>query len=162
MRLRRLSAEIRKCRSIRRRACSRRCAYSSMTNWVNWCAHLHAAERVLKPGGRLVVVTFHSLEDRIVKRFFSDRSGTGGGSRHLPQLEQRLASFIPVGKGIVAPSEAEARTQSPSAFGQVARRNRVQTIRHSPRIIRSMACPIFPHSMKRRGADPCCVPSTSF
>ncbi|WP_425373946.1 16S rRNA (cytosine(1402)-N(4))-methyltransferase RsmH [Phyllobacterium bourgognense] len=69
---------------------------------------LHAAERVLKPGGRLVVVTFHSLEDRIVKRFFSDRSGTGGGSRHLPQLEQRLASFTPVGKGIVAPSEAEA------------------------------------------------------
>ncbi|HMF68324.1 MAG TPA: 16S rRNA (cytosine(1402)-N(4))-methyltransferase, partial [Phyllobacterium sp.] len=69
---------------------------------------LHAAERVLKPGGRLVVVTFHTLEDRIVKRFFSDRSGTGGGSRHLPQLEQRLASFTPVGKGIVTPTEAEA------------------------------------------------------
>jgi 16S rRNA (cytosine1402-N4)-methyltransferase len=69
---------------------------------------LHAAERVLKPGGRLVVVTFHSLEDRIVKRFFADRSGTGGGSRHLPQVEQRRATFTPVGKGIVAPTEAEA------------------------------------------------------
>ncbi|MEK1887591.1 MAG: 16S rRNA (cytosine(1402)-N(4))-methyltransferase RsmH [Phyllobacterium sp.] len=69
---------------------------------------LHAAERALKPGGRLVVVTFHSLEDRIVKRFFADRSGSGGGSRHLPQVEQRLASFTPIGKGIVAPSEAEA------------------------------------------------------
>ncbi|NTS31785.1 16S rRNA (cytosine(1402)-N(4))-methyltransferase RsmH [Phyllobacterium sp. BT25] len=69
---------------------------------------LHAAERVLKPGGRLVVVTFHSLEDRIVKRFFADRSASGGGSRHLPQVEQRLASFTPIGKGIVAPSEAEA------------------------------------------------------
>ncbi|SDO94965.1 16S rRNA (cytosine1402-N4)-methyltransferase [Phyllobacterium sp. YR620] len=69
---------------------------------------LHAAERVLKPSGRLVVVTFHSLEDRIVKRFFADRSASGGGSRHLPQVEQRLASFTPIGKGIVAPSEAEA------------------------------------------------------
>lgn len=48
---------------------------------------LEAAERVLKPGGRLVVVTFHSLEDRIVKRFLKRRSGgQGGGSRHLPQI----------------------------------------------------------------------------
>jgi 16S rRNA (cytosine1402-N4)-methyltransferase len=47
---------------------------------------LAAAERILKPGGRLVVVSFHSLEDRIVKHFLAGRSGrTPQGSRHLPQ-----------------------------------------------------------------------------
>ena len=54
---------------------------------------LAAAERILKPGGRLVVVTFHSLEDRIVKKFFAGRSGKESrGSRHLPEQSIKLTA----------------------------------------------------------------------
>lgn len=69
---------------------------------------LFAAETSLKPGGRLVVVTFHSLEDRIVKKFFSDRAGKASGSRHLPVAHERAATFAVIGKPMVSASEAEA------------------------------------------------------
>ena len=63
---------------------------------------LGAAERVLKPGGRLVVVTFHSLEDRIVKRFLQDRGGRASGSRHLPEVAALAPTFTDVAKPVSA------------------------------------------------------------
>jgi 16S rRNA (cytosine1402-N4)-methyltransferase len=68
---------------------------------------LAAAERVLKPGGRLAVVSFHSLEDRIVKNFLVERGKAGGGSRHLPEVAQRAPSFAVLTKRPVTPDEAE-------------------------------------------------------
>jgi 16S rRNA (cytosine1402-N4)-methyltransferase len=68
---------------------------------------LAAAERVLRPGGRLVVVSFHSLEDRIVKNFLVERSKAGGGSRHLPEVAQAAPSFTILTKRPVTPDEAE-------------------------------------------------------
>ncbi len=71
---------------------------------------LAAAERTLKPGGRLVVVTFHSLEDRIVKRFLQERAGKElRGSRHLPEQSVKFAapSFEIVNSRPLTPSKAE-------------------------------------------------------
>ncbi|MBJ3774948.1 16S rRNA (cytosine(1402)-N(4))-methyltransferase RsmH [Acuticoccus mangrovi] len=88
---------------------------------------LAAAERVLAEGGRLVVVAFHSLEDRIVKRFFADRTSTGGGSRHLPVAAGPEPSFTYIERKAVAPSEAETRAnpRARSAKLRAARRTGV-------------------------------------
>lgn len=81
---------------------------------------LCAAEQILKPGGRLIVVTFHSLEDRIVKLFFRRRAGeVSGGSRYIPQAVQSAqpASFALPKRGAVKPSkdEVEENPRSRSA-----------------------------------------------
>ena len=69
---------------------------------------LAAAEQLLKPGGRLVVVSFHSLEDRIVKEFLRTRSDRAGrGSRHLPEAQVQVPSFRIVNQRSISPSEEE-------------------------------------------------------
>jgi len=70
-------------------------------------AALAAAERILKPSGRLAVVTFHSLEDRIVKTFLAERSRTAGVSRHLPDVEAPAPTFRLLTKRPIAPEESE-------------------------------------------------------
>lgn len=79
-------------------------------------AGLVAAEQILKPAGRLVIVTFHSLEDRMVKTFFRERAGLlGRGSRHEPEaLPEHEPSFSLLTRKAVEPSETEV-SENPRA-----------------------------------------------
>ncbi len=96
---------------------------------------LDAAERVLVPGGRLAVVTFHSLEDRIVKRFVRERSGgEGAGSRHRPDLPNARppATFDAAGKARRAGEAELARNpRARSATLRAARRTAAPAWRQS-------------------------------
>lgn len=86
---------------------------------------LQAAERVLKPGGKLAVVTFHSIEDRIVKRFLLERaSAGGGGSRYAPEAATRAPGFALTPKKAIAPDpeELDANPRARSAKLRVATR----------------------------------------
>ena len=86
---------------------------------------LLAAERALKPGGLLAVVTFHSVEDRMVKRFFQYRAGkTGRANRWAPELEEQPAQFELVTRKAVGPDEEELaqHPRSRSARLRVGRR----------------------------------------
>jgi 16S rRNA (cytosine1402-N4)-methyltransferase len=62
---------------------------------------------VLKPGGRLVVVSFHSLEDRIVKTFLTARAKAAAGSRHAPERKQATPSFRILTKRPVTADDGE-------------------------------------------------------
>ena len=68
---------------------------------------LAAAERVLKPEGRLVVVAFHSLEDRIVKSFLAERSRAPASSRHRPQVEAAPPTFRVLTRRPETPDDTE-------------------------------------------------------
>lgn len=105
-------------------------SFQALRIYVNGELHqaataLAAAERLLKPGGRLVLVSFHSLEDRIVKRFFQDRTRTrGGGSRHMPEEEVPPATFELLTRKAVeaAAGETDANPRARSAKLRAGRR----------------------------------------
>ena len=86
---------------------------------------LAAAEAMLKPGGILAVVSFHSLEDRIVKRFLTDRSGGAARpSRHRPETDTRTPTFERIQRKPVLPDAAEqaANPRARSAKLRLGRR----------------------------------------
>jgi 16S rRNA (cytosine1402-N4)-methyltransferase len=85
---------------------------------------LFAAERLLSDGGRLVVVTFHSLEDRIVKRFFDPEKAGPTQSRHLPQAGVTAAPWVEIAKARKPLAAEIARNpRSRSAILRSARRS---------------------------------------
>lgn len=86
---------------------------------------LMAAERALKPGGLLAVVTFHSIEDRMVKKFMAERAGrAGGGNRYAPEVAQDAPAFELLTRKAVGPDDEELaiNPRSRSAKLRVARR----------------------------------------
>ena len=94
-------------KSIRRRGRFRACGFSSTRNSTNCIWRFRRPSAMLKPGGRLAVVSFHSLEDRIVKNFLAERGKVAGGSRHLPELAQAAPSFQLLTKRPIIASDDE-------------------------------------------------------
>lgn len=115
-------------------------SFQAIRIWVNdefgqLLAGLAAAERALKPGGRLVVVSFHSLEDRVVKRFMQVRANAaGGGSRHAPEAPQAAPAFtLPFRRAVGADKdELAANPRARSAFLRVAVRTQAPAGRPDP------------------------------
>ncbi len=104
---------------------------------------LCAAEKILKPGGRLVVVTFHSLEDRIVKSFFRRRAGeVEGGSRYAPAVvnDGPAASFDLPKRSVTKPSktEVEENARSRSAKLRLAVRTDADVFPRDDRLLPSV------------------------
>ncbi len=76
---------------------------------------LMAAERALRPGGKLAVVTFHSIEDRMVKRFLQSRAGQAGrANRYAPETETQAPQFDLISRKAIGPDDREL-AQNPRA-----------------------------------------------
>jgi 16S rRNA (cytosine1402-N4)-methyltransferase len=93
---------------------------------------LEAAERVLKPGGRLVVVSFHSLEDRIVKNFLNARGKASGGSRHLPEISKAEPSFRVLTKRPLLPDDSEVAANPRARSAKLRAAERTAASAHGP------------------------------
>jgi len=95
---------------------------------------LAGAERILKPGGRLVAVSFHSLEDRIVKTFLADRGKAQSGSRHAPEVAQSAPTFrVLTKRPVIADDDEVARNpRARSAKLRAAERSDMQPRASAP------------------------------
>lgn len=128
-------------------------SFQAIRIWVNdefgqLVQGLMAAERALKPGGKLAVVSFHSLEDRIVKRFLQARASTGGGgSRYAPAAQSETPGFTLPFRRAIGPdaTEAEANPRARSALLRVGIRTAAPAQAVDPK---SLAMPSLP---ARRG-----------
>jgi 16S rRNA (cytosine1402-N4)-methyltransferase len=97
---------------------------------------LVAAEKVLKPGGRLAVVTFHSLEDRIVKHFIAERAGElPSPSRHMPSAEKKAKTFASLARKAITAGleETRANPRARSAKLRIAERTGEAPMQYSHR-----------------------------
>ena len=111
---------------------------------------LGAAERALKPGGLLAVVTFHSLEDRIVKRFFQAAAGEEPNSnRYAPAKTNTTARFDLMTRKAVGPDEAEL-DQNPRARSAKLRVARRTAAPAADPDAAQLDAPELPHSRKGR------------
>jgi 16S rRNA (cytosine1402-N4)-methyltransferase len=95
---------------------------------------LQAAERVLKLGGRLVVVSFHSLEDRIVKNFLNERGKVSAGSRHQPERQQAAPSFRILTKRPDSADEAETARNPRARSAKLRAAERTDAPVHGKRV----------------------------
>ncbi len=112
---------------------------------------LAGAEQALKPGGLLAVVTFHSLEDRIVKRFFQTASGSEpAANRYAPEREATTARFTMVTRGATAPDAAEmaANPRARSAKLRMGRRTAAPAIAPDET---ALAVPLIPDRRQPKG-----------
>ncbi|HRM75415.1 MAG TPA: 16S rRNA (cytosine(1402)-N(4))-methyltransferase RsmH [Paracoccus sp. (in: a-proteobacteria)] len=124
-------------------------AFQAIRIWVNdefgqLVAGLAAAERALRPGGQLAVVSFHSLEDRIVKRFMQARSNSaGGGSRYAPEIAHDEAAFKLPFRRAIGPDESEmaSNPRARSALLRVGIRSTAPAGRIDPK---ALGLPVLP------------------
>jgi 16S rRNA (cytosine1402-N4)-methyltransferase len=115
---------------------------------------LRAAEALLAPEGRLVVVTFHSLEDRMVKRFLARRAGrAGGGSRHGPPVTgaEPAPSFRLVNPKPVTPSEPELQRNPRARSAKLRAAVRTDAPAWPPETPAEIGMPAVPELFRRAG-----------
>ena len=119
------------------------------TEFTELVEGLEAAERVLKPGGTLAVVSFHSLEDRIVKRFFQSRSGGGGqGSRYAPERPAETPRFTLLNRKAIGPDEAEL-ARNPRSRSAILRAGRRTDAPAGPVDPAELGVPLLPAANKK-------------